>query len=134
MRAISKARLHAKRVKDVNRPSFPYYAAAGRRSSASASGGLDEVAFERPDGRRRSSSGARPVEDVLDVVARGLHRDPERVGDVLVGLAGGERAQDLKLASTRARNACPAARRYVRRPRSPASRSPSGALRHAAGL
>lgn len=36
-------------------------------------GGLDEVTFEGPDRRGRPSSGARLVEDVLDVVAGGLH-------------------------------------------------------------
>jgi hypothetical protein len=56
------------------------------------------VAFERPDRRGRSSSGARLVEDVLDVVACRLHRDPEGLGDLLVALAVRKREQDLELA------------------------------------
>src|SRR5207237_8780365 len=60
--------------------------------------GLHEVAFERPNGRGTPGSHSGLVEDVLDVVARRLGGDPEGLGDLLVGLSGGERAQDLKLA------------------------------------
>ena len=61
------------------------------------------MVFERPHGRGTSGSHARLFKDVLDVVARGLDGDAQVLGDLLVGLSGGEGEQDLMLA---VREAC----------------------------
>src|ERR1041385_6879855 len=57
-----------------------------------------QTLLHRADGRGRPGRDAQLLEDVLDVVARGLRRDVERGRDLLVREAAREQAQDLDLA------------------------------------
>jgi hypothetical protein len=58
---------------------------------------VNEVVLEGPDSRRCPTANAGLLVDVLDVMADGLGRDAEIVGDLLVGAASHENEQDLEL-------------------------------------
>ena len=57
----------------------------------------NEIVLEGPQRRGRPAADARLLVDVLDMVPDRLGRDPEIVGDPLVGLAAHEHEQDLQL-------------------------------------
>ena len=52
---------------------------------------MHELLLEGPHRRRRAGAHAGLLVDVLDVVADGLHGDPECVADRLIGVAVNER-------------------------------------------
>ena len=59
-------------------------------------GGSEEVVLKRPGGRARTVRHAELVEDVAHVPGNGLFADEEFVGDGVIGLAGGEQAENLR--------------------------------------
>src|SRR5579884_270990 len=68
-------------------PVVPACASGERPIARGALRGADEVVLERPDRRGGAAPHARLLVDVLDVVADGLGRDAETVGDRLVRVA-----------------------------------------------
>src|SRR4051794_6136928 len=84
-----------------------YLRRAGGAHRANALCGADEVLFERPDRRSGSATDAGLLVHVLDVVADGLGRDAELVGDRLVRIAAHEHEQDLELAFGEVRRPLP---------------------------
>src|SRR5260221_14510004 len=57
-----------------------------------------QVLLHREEGGGGGRGDAELVVDVLEVMARGLHRDLERRGNLFVGEPAGHEAQDLELA------------------------------------
>jgi hypothetical protein len=60
--------------------------------------GGQDVLVEEHRGQLRSAADAELGEDRLDVVADGVGRDPERLGDGVDGLSAHEQLRDLALA------------------------------------
>ena len=59
-------------------------------------GGSEEVVLKRPGGRARTVRHAELVEDIAHVPGNGPFTDEELVGNGVIGLAGGEKAENLR--------------------------------------